>query len=147
MLYFPNKFRIHSVLKCYVIIGTIFVFSAVSCIPLWFYYKLSYSEADQSVHNQKQLIIYLDHTEYSLNLVYRFYFHIYIIILTYVIPLITLMLLNYFLVAFVYQCRKRKHRLGLRERNEFLVTFILIILCFYFSFVSYPHLFCTFYKR
>ncbi len=132
-LYFPDCFYLKSHRRCYFVITLIFAFSALSCLPLWFYYKVDYViQGDVSK-------IVLNYTSIALSVVYRSYVHTYIIILTNFIPLVTLTVLNYYLVAFLYKARKRRNRLGIRERNELVITCILIIFVFLFFVCQLPN--------
>ncbi len=132
-LYFPASYCLKSPQKCYVTILLIFVFSALSCLPLWFYYKVDYVTQG----NISKII--LNYTKIALNSAYRSYVHTYIIILTNCIPLVILTILNYYLVSFLYKTRRRRHRLGIRERNELMITGILIMFVLLFFVCQLPN--------
>ena len=91
--------------------------------------------------NSAETMLFLQHGGFANNLSYRFYYHLYIIALTYVIPLIVLSVMNYLLVMVLCRARALKHRLGLRERNEQKSTIILIMLVILFFFCQLPNFF------
>lgn len=119
--------------NCYKVIILVFIFAVVSCLPLWFYYKV------EQVQQNNQIKLFLRHNILVNNLNYRLFYHLYIIILTYVIPLLLLSIMNYSLVVFLYKSRRLKHRLGLRERNEQMITFILIMFLLLFFICQLPN--------
>ncbi len=134
-LYFSRRFDLKSIRKCWIIIFIIFVFSAFSCFPLWFYYQTDHIKLDDNYTT----IIVLNYTRLSLSHEYRSFVHTYIIVLTNLIPLITLTVSNYYLVGFLYKARVRRHRLGIRERNELVITFILTMFVFLFFVCQLPN--------
>ena len=134
-LYFSSIASKLTNVLCLQIITVVTLFSALSCMPLWFYYEVDYENNSET--NSTRL--YLKYTTFSVNLNYRFYLHIYLIIITYVIPLLALLVMNYFLVVFIVKTRKRKTSLGIRERNEHMITFMLVLFVIMFFLCQLPN--------
>ncbi len=108
MVYRPEVISKFNNAICYRIILIIVFFSSISCFPLWFKFEIDYQEST-SLNTTR---VYLKLTELSFDENYRFYLHVYYIIITYVIPLLILCIMNYLLIIFVLKTRKRKHLLG-----------------------------------
>lgn len=106
--YFPSISSKINRTTCYKIIVIVFLFSVASCAPLWFKFEVDYvTNADT-----KTVRLYLKLTEINYDPQFRFYLHIYYIIITYVIPLVILMIMNYLLIISLLKSRRRKHLLG-----------------------------------
>ena len=134
-LYKPNiSFKVNKP-KSYKIIVYIILFSVVSCMPLWFYYDVYYEREN----NSNKVKIFLKYSDISFDSNFRYYLHVYLIVITYVIPLLILLVTSYLLVKFLMKSRLRKQILGLRERNEFKVTFVLILFVALFFLCQFPN--------
>jgi hypothetical protein len=131
-LYSPVRLCLSSMRKCWLIISLIFATSGIACSPLWFFYKTDYVRQPDSSAAKITL-------SFSLSADTRSFVHAYIIVLTNLVPLAALAVVNYYLVTFLYKARKRRHRLGVRERNELTITFILIVFFCLFFFCQLPN--------
>lgn len=118
------------------IICLIFLFSVLICIPFWLEYKTV--QVKDAITNTTRVFITI--TTIGSNLQFRLYMHIFITTTIYLIPLILLSVMNYLLVVAVVTTRRRKLHLGLRERNEFYITFMLIMVVLFFLVCQMPNL-------
>lgn len=107
-VYYPKVISKFYTATCYKIIVAIMVFSSISCFPLWLKFEAEY----EKISGPNATRVYLKLTELSNDPNYRFYLHIYYIVITYIIPLLILLIMNYLLIVFMLKTRKRKHLLG-----------------------------------
>jgi hypothetical protein len=133
MCYFPSVgSKIHRQ-TCYKIIAIIFLFSLASCAPLWF--KFEVDHVNNSDTNTVRL--YLKLTEINYDPDYRFYLHIYYILITYAIPLAVLTIMNCLLVISLLKSRRRKHLLGkLIYSQTYELGVLVVYLVWFFNFLG-----------
>jgi hypothetical protein len=123
MVYRPVVISKFNSATCYKIILSIVFFSSISCFPLWFKFEIDYQQ-NTSLNTTR---VYLKLTELSLDENYRFYLHVYYIVITYVIPLLILCIMNYLLIIFVLKTRKRKHLLGKCNFSQYFLIFVSVL--------------------
>lgn len=136
-VYYPSVISKFNNATCYKIIMFIVIFSSISCIPLWLKFEVDYVVSG----HMNTTRLYLKLTDISLNPNYRLYLHIYYIVITYIIPLGIILVMNYLLIVFMLKTRRRKHLLGVRERNELRVSLMLVVFVALFLFCQLPNLF------
>ena len=117
-----------------IVLAVIFA-SFLFCIPFWFEYETLIIEDDGITK------VYLRLTKIALDWHYRLFVHIGLMtILAYIVPLIILVAMNYFLVIALIRTRRRKIDLGLKEKNEIYITFILVMIVILFVVFQMPNL-------
>jgi hypothetical protein len=140
IVYYPiNGNKICNTSRSFRILVFVFVFSLLVCIPFWFKYGY-YQTFDQETNKTR---IYISYTPISQTDWYKFFVHICLTtVFTYMLPLIFLCIMNTLLVKAMIDSRRRKSKLGLklRERNEFYITIILIMIVIMFVICQMPNL-------
>jgi hypothetical protein len=113
----------------------VFFASFIVCLPFWFEYHTVIVQDGLATR------VYLNQTALATDWHYRFLVHVCLMtIVTYTIPLAILAIMNYFLVLALVRTRRRKLDLGLRERNEVYITFMLVTIVLLFFVCQFPNL-------
>lgn len=117
------------------IIACIFAASFIICIPFWFEYHT------EIIYDQNLPRVYIGRTPVSLGIHNKFFVHVILTtILAYTIPLILLTVMNYYLIIVLIKTRRRKFDLGLKERNELYLKFMLVSIVLFFIICQMPNL-------
>jgi hypothetical protein len=125
------------------VVAAIFALSFLVCLPFWFEYHTDVVvvEAEEGDHHHHQHRVYLNVTELAQRWHYRFLVHVCLTtVVTYAVPLALLTVMNAFLVLALVRTRRRKLELGLRERNELYITFMLVTIVLLFIACQMPNL-------
>ena len=113
----------------------IFFLSSLISIPFWLKYKtIAYTDLETNSTR-----IYLIPTSLANEKHFINFIHI-TTILTYIIPLMIILAMNYLLIKFVLKAKVKRMRFHLKEHHEYMITFGLVLIVLLFFVCQMPNL-------